>query len=314
MSADAEGPVAGQDRVYAVGYRPLETHQSRWTPWPIARTALVLAWRRRATRFALGFCALVFFGHAFYLVGQMVALELSSNFGQGGGMANAMIKQAIGVSSEVLSNFLHTQFFGSALALAVIGGGLVAEDRRAGALELYFARPVSTAHYAQGKLLAALLVPAATLIAPFLVLWLMSVGIAPDGDRAALWWLVLPGLAGGLLASATLASLIVGLSALADRGRTVGVVFILGLLVLAAVAEGLASTGQDWAGYLSPQRNVSTLADAITGVGFRSLGARAVRPHDVGINESVIGSVLGLLVFIGLGLSALAARLRSQEA
>lgn len=301
------------DQIYAVGYRPLAAKGRRWVPWPIARTALTLAWRRRATKGAMLLCLMVFFGHGLYLVGQMMAMEFTQRQGHGFGV-NSMVYGVLGQTQEVLATFLHTQFLATALALSIIGGGLIADDVHAGAFELYFARPLSRRTYAAGKLLAAAAVPALTILLPFIILWVLAVGISPSGQRGDLWWLILPGLGGGLLATATLASTVVGLSALGERGRTVGVIYVVILFALSALGEGLVEAGYDWAGYLSLQRNVSTVADSLLDVGFTSTAAELMRPHNVGVNPSAGPSALALGGFIAAGLGALWGRLRRVSA
>lgn len=303
-----------KDEVFAVGYRPLTERTRRWLPWPIARTALVLSWRRKATKGALLLCLMVFFGHALYLVGQMMAMEFSQSHMGGGFRARMMVAGVLGQTQEVLATFLHTQFLTSALTLAVVGGGLVADDIKAGAFELYFARPIKRRTYAMGKLLAAAIIPALTILLPFLLLWIIAVGISPEGQRGQLWWLIVPGMGGGLLATATLACTLVGLSAMGERGRTVGVVYVVALFALSAIGEGMYEAGYDWAGYLSPQRNVSTVAEALLGVGFTSISAEMLRPHNVGVNASAGASAAALVAFIALGLGALGARLRRVSA
>ncbi|MFN3197880.1 MAG: ABC transporter permease subunit [Bradymonadia bacterium] len=302
-----------RDQIHAVGYRPLEGRDTRFVPWPIARTALTLAWRRRATKGALLLCLVVFFGHALYLVGRMMAMEYSMNFNAGLG-AQMMLYSVLGQTQEVLATFLHTQFLATALCIAVVGGGLVADDIKAGAFELYFARPIHRRTYAAGKLLAAATIPVVTILVPFCALWLIAVGISPEGQRESLWWLILPGLGGGLLATAMLACSLVGLSALGERGRTVGVVFVVALFALSGLAEGLTDAGFEWAGYLSPQRNVSTIAKSLLDVSFTSSITDMLQPHNVGVNPSALPSALSLLAFILAGLGALAARLRKVAA
>jgi ABC-type transport system involved in multi-copper enzyme maturation permease subunit len=55
---------------------------------------------------------------------------------------------------------------------AVTCSGLLASDRRTGALQIYFARPVTRLHYVVGKVLAATAFVALTTAIPCLLLWL----------------------------------------------------------------------------------------------------------------------------------------------
>src|SRR5690606_36270775 len=154
------------------------------------------------------------------------------------------------------ASFIGVQMLACAFLLAMVAAGLVAEDRRTGAMELYFSRPLRRHDYVAGKLLAAGLVPAATLVLPFALLWLFAIGMAPPAAAGELWGLLLPGLLGALVAAATLTATILGLSALGERGRTVGVIYVVGMLVLTSLGDELSDNGHRWAGYLSPLRNV----------------------------------------------------------
>ncbi len=297
------------ERIYAVGYRPLDFKGRRQSPpWPIARTMLLLAWRKRATKVALLFCLAVVGGHGLWLVAQLLFRRYA---GEMGGAHMLAVDQLVGQAQEVFAAFLSMQFFVTAVALSVIAGGAVAEDRAAGAFELYFARPLTPRQYAVGKLLGAGLVPAATLVLPSLLLWIVAVGVAPPALRAQLWWLVVPALAGALLAAATLTATVVGLSALGRKARTVGVVYVGGLILLSGVAEGLAAGGVGWAGYLAPERDLRTVADTLLNVGLPSVGAQFL-PHRPQANPDALLSAAGLLAYAAAGLGALWWRLRAE--
>lgn len=303
----AEPPLL-EDRIHAVGYRGHTLRgRPRRAPWPMARTALVLAWRNRSTKFALLMCLAVVGVAGVALVGQLLFQRFTS--GSGLPMDPASV---VGSAQEVFAGFVRAQFYTSAIAIAVIAGGCVAEDRAAGALELYFARPVSRLDYALGKLLGAGLVPTATLVAPTLLLWLVAVGISPPALGAQLWWLGVPALTAAALGAFVLTTTLVGASALGQKSRTVSVGFVATMLVLTGVGEGLVEAGQSWAGYLVPERDLRTVVDALLEVGRPSIAAQLVPNRGVLPNEDVAASLLGLLVFAAAGLGALAWRLRQD--
>lgn len=292
------------DRVFAVGYRPHERRGAPQAPWrPIARTLLVLAWRRRATKIALLVCAAVALGAGFALVGQV----LMERFNPG---SIGLSPQAIvGSAGETLSIYLRTQFYFTAIALAAIAGGCVADDRAAGAFELYFARPLTVADYAWGKLLGAGAVPLVTLIVPALVLWLVAAGISPPDVSGDLWRLGLPTLLGAALAAVVLTTTIVGLSAMGQKGRTVGVAYVTGLIVLAMIGTGLDSAGFELGGYLVPERNLRTVVDALLQVGAPSVFAQVLGPRRFESNEDVVLSLVALIALSLAGLGLLRYRL-----
>lgn len=302
------GAAPPRDRVFSIGYRPLPDRGRRQPPAiAIARTMLVLAWRQRATKIVLLICLAVLGGHGAWLVGQL----LFERFGAEMGAGALPVGELVGSTREVLANFLRVQFFTTAIAVAVIAGGAVAEDRSAGAFDLYFARPLTRADYALGKLGGAGLVPAATILAPVLLLWLTALGIAPAPLRAELWWLGVPSLAGGLLSVVVLATTIIGLSAIGQKARTVSVAYIAGLLVLSGVVEGLTGAGYSVAGYLGPERDLHTVVDWLLAPEQSVLGAQ-VSSRYTPINASPLGAFAALLAWAGAGFGLFWWRLRSE--
>jgi len=300
-----------KDQVFAVGYRRLPGGRPRrWAPWPIARTALALAWRKRSTKLGVVLCAMSLFGHGMALAAQVLAQRLAGSRGE---LMEGVMRGIVCDVHSTLASFIGVQMLACAFLLAMVAAGLVAEDRRTGAMELYFSRPLRRHDYVAGKLLAAGLVPAATLVLPFALLWLFAIGMAPPAAAGELWGLLLPGLLGALVAAATLTATILGLSALGERGRTVGVIYVVGMLVLTSLGDELPDNGHRWAGYLSPLRNVQTVADAALDAGGSGLLLQLLtsRPET---NPSLALAVVCLLALIALGLGVLLWRVRTEVA
>src|SRR5690606_23011080 len=129
-------PAAVKDQVFAVGYRRLPGGRPRrWAPWPIARTALAAAWRKRSTQPA-----------------QVLAQRLAGSRGE---LMEGLMRGIVGDVHSTLASFIGVQMLACAFLLAMVAAGLVAEDRRTGAMELYFSRPLRRHDYVAGKLLAA---------------------------------------------------------------------------------------------------------------------------------------------------------------
>lgn len=295
------------DRIYAVGYRRLDDRERPRPPaWPIARTMLLLAWRKRATKFALLACGGVFLVCAVAVVGQLVAQRFAGDIGAG------TLNQMIGKTQEVFAAFVSVQFYFTSFAIAVVAGGAVADDRAAGAFDLYFSRPLTRGDYALGKLWGAAAVPLVTLVLPVMLMSLAATGIAPPELRAGLWWLAIPAGASALLAAAVLSTTIVGLSAMGSSSRGVGVAYVAILGGVGLVCEGLAAAGWDWAGYLSPSRDLRTVSDALLAVGPKSMVGQLVMGGSHTLNNSAITSTLALLGYATAGYLALWNRLRSE--
>ncbi len=305
----------GDDRIFAVGYRRLDKGlRRRWAPWPIARTALDLALRKRSTKIAGGVCLMVFVITALVLVTQVIMGRISQSMaesGAAGGIVKAASQAVVGDTHEALSSFIGTQLFFTAILLGIGVGGIIADDRRTGALELYFSRPLSRMDYAIGKLLAAALVPVATIVVPFLVLWIAAVGIAPAGISDELVGLVIPGLATSLLAALLLTTTIVGVSSIGERGRTVAILYVTLFVILATLGAGLSNAGYPAAGYLAPQQDLQTVADELLGVGGISMTASYLQLRNP-TNASALLSAMALIGFSALGLGVFAVQLRKR--
>ena len=299
-----------EDKVYSAGYRRLNrtgrgVHPAR----PIARTMLALAWRRRSTKLLLLLCLGVFIGHLVWVVSSLLA----SHFDQATQFTTQELAGRIfGSSREIIGVFLSTQFYVTAFAVAGIAGGCVANDRRLGAFDLIFARPLSPLDYAVGKLLGVGAICVVTLVIPAFLIWLVAVGIAPTHLRADLWWLIVPAVMGALLASALLTATLVGLSAHSLRGQAVTAIYIAALALGSAFMEGAAAS-VDLAGYLAPERSLRTVIEwflEFAGPIERSAAGSFAAVRESSLNDSVFGSALALLTYIGGGLYALRLRLR----
>lgn len=295
--------MAERDVIHAVGYRRLDDTPRRRVVWPIARTLIALALKRRVTKLALIMCLMVLVGHGIWLAIQLMSEHFSTTYRYRARIP-LTVAATVGQIEEVVSNYLMTQFYFTVPTIAVVAGGAVADDRHAGAFDLYFARPLTRLDYCLGKLLGAAIVPGVTLFLATLVLWLAALGVAPDNLRSGLWHVGPPGLAGAALGTALLASLIVGLSAVSSRARNVGIAFVTIILVVAGIAEGLAENGYAWGGYLSPERNLRTVVDYLLDLGSPSI-ARSFMPSRTVVNSDVLASALAIGGFIVAGLGAL---------
>jgi ABC-type transport system involved in multi-copper enzyme maturation permease subunit len=301
-----------KDQVFSVGYRRLPGERPhRWAPWPIARTALALAWRHRSTKLGVVLCAMSVFGHGMAITAQVLIERFTGEMGSD--IQRTLLQGVVGSVHTTLATFIGVQMLACAFLLAMVAAGLVAEDRRTGAMELYFSRPLRRRDYVLGKVLAAGLVPTATLVVPFVLLWILAVGMAPPHASTPLLGLLLPGLLGAVVGAVVLTATILGLSAMGERGRTVGVIYVVGLLILSSVGDESSTHGRAWAGYLSPLRNVQTVADAVLDAGSDGLllGMLTSRPE---ANPSVAISVACLAGLTLLGLFALVWRVRREVA
>jgi len=299
-----------RDAIYTAGYRKLDDAPRRAHPaLAIARTALALAWRRRAVKLALMPAASAFMVCVSVLVGLVVlkrATEAIEN-----PMLSQMTAQIVGDARDVLGGFVQFSFYGAAFLLAMMGGALIADDLKANALDLYFARPLRRADYLLGKGLAALCAPLATLLLPTILLWVITAGIADEALRGPLLSLLLPALVPALLATVALTGLMLGVSALSERGASASVAFIGALLAADALGAGLSLAGYPWAGYVAPLLDLRTIGEAIEPSGA-GLVAQALKGTARMTNDNAWLSALALLA-MGLGGGYIAFRRVARE-
>lgn len=150
----------------------------------------------------------------------------------------------------IYSYMFLTQWAFVALACVLLGAPLIAEDRRANALELYLSRPVTARQYLAGKLGAIATFVAALTVVPATVLILAQISVSwSDGSEL----LRLVGLLGRtLLAGAVWVAIpsltITTASSLTDRARNaavlwLGVVFMLEFVVSNILREVFNADG-----------------------------------------------------------------------
>jgi ABC-type transport system involved in multi-copper enzyme maturation permease subunit len=153
------------------------------------------------------------------------------------------------------------------LACAV-GAGLLAEDRRANALELLFARPLTRLEYLAGKAAALVSILFAVTGLPAVVVWLFDVLVAPDWSRLRETWdWPIRFVAFGLVLAAATSLVVLALSAVAKSGRYAAVYFaILFFLSLPVSAILALITGQRAVRALGYQASVNAVGKELFGL------------------------------------------------
>jgi hypothetical protein len=242
----------------------------------------------RATGGAAAALAGVFFGLLLRGLGRkaLLALALLPAVGLGIWIAvRARISQVAVPADQAVAFALETLTLGmraaaawALFAAAVVVAREVPADLRAGALLLYFTRPIERLDYALGRLLAsaawlALGVGAPLLLEVLALAW--GFGLRPEGHGAPSGWLLWPGLALAVAIAAAvvggcLAAVALGVSALvrAPAGAALALIGgVLGSSVVAGVAVALAGR----------ERLLGAL-DLLAGLGAPL--ALAVRPLD----------------------------------
>lgn len=152
----------------------------------------------------------------------------------GQGIQDSGLLERVTPNGETAFFYLYRLQMTFVLVLCVlIGSGLIAEDRRTNALELYLSRPVWLLQYLLGKLSVVgffiamvSLVPAVLLVAVHMVLTGLDPELVP-GQLELMGRVVVACVVPGLL----LGLLVLAASSLTSRGRSASIVFV-GFLVL----------------------------------------------------------------------------------
>jgi ABC-2 type transport system permease protein len=257
------------------------------------RSWTVIAWagirgfiRKRA------FMGLLIFALAPFLV-RAVQLWISSNYPQASILAP---------SAETFRQFLEQQDFFVFVITVYVGSGLIANDRRANALQIYLSKPLMRSEYIVGKL--AVLFAFLLLITFVPAMLLLMLKVMFDGSFTFLKnnVFLIPAITiGSLLQVALAAFTMLALSSLSKSARYVGILYV-GITFFTTAIYGVlyAITGSSRVSWISIVANVSQVVDVV----FR-LKPRYATPWQV-----------SLLVIIGLvvvSMSILERRVRGVE-
>jgi len=257
------------------------------------RSWMVIAWagirtfmRKRA------FMGLMLFALAPFIV-RAVQFWISSQYPQ----ASALIP-----TSDTFRQFLEQQDFFVFVITIWIGSGLIANDRRANALQIYLSKPLMRTEYIAGKL--AVLFTFLCLVTLVPALFLVLLKVAFDGNFTFLKnnLFVIPAIVVGSLLQVMLASFtMLALSSLSKSARFVGIMYV-GITFFTTAMFGAlyAITGTSRVSWISVGANITQVVDVV----FR-LKPRYATPWQV-----------SLLVIIGLivvSISILERRVRGVE-
>lgn len=200
-----------------------------------------------------------------------------------------------------ISFFLGIQIYVLGLVYIANGCGIIADDLRYRTVQLYFSKPITAMDYAMGKLMTLLLMAAATVLIPAIILvGLRTAFYLQSQLLPEVLWLHAKSLALLTVVVALMASVVIGLSSL-TRHKGYVVLALLGLLFVPLIIQGvmtLATDGSTWSQMVSISGLVSLGADAL-------LGGRDALADDI----PLVAPFLGLGAVIAAGLGALRWRL-----
>jgi ABC-2 type transport system permease protein len=257
------------------------------------RSWAVIAWagirtmiRKRA------FMGLLMFALAPFLV-RAVQMWISANYPQAA---------ILNPTPETFRQFLEQQDFFVFVITVYVGAGLIANDRRANALQIYLSKPLMRSEYILGKL--AVLFSFLLLVTYIPAMLLLLLKVAFDGSFTFLTnnLFLLPAITVGALLQVSLAAFtMLALSSLSKSARYVGILYVGITFFTTAIYGALyAITGSSRVSWISITANVSQVVDVV----FR-LKPRYATPWQV--------SLLVIIALVVISISILERRVRGVE-
>ncbi len=267
-------------------YGGLKTSPGRaWSV--IARAGIMTMIRKRA------FMGLMLFAWLPFVV-RAVQIYVAANYPQ--------TETLLAPDAKMFRDFLEQQDFFVFVMTIYVGAGLIAQDRRANALQIYLSKPLMRAEYIAGK--AAVLFTFLMLVTwvPGILLLFLQVMFKGSFEFLKANLFLFPAITVGALLEALLATFtMLALSSLSKSSRYVGILYS-GIQFFTAAIYGamLAITGDTSLSWLSVSSNLHQIVDLI----FRQT-PRYATPWQV--------SLIVVLGLIALSISVLERRVRGVE-
>ena len=216
--------------------------------------------------------------------------------------ANVAQASMLGAGPETFRQFLEQQDFFVFVITVYVGAGLIANDRRANALQIYLSKPLMRTEYIFGKLAVLIVFLLSVTFVPAMLLLFLKVVF--DGSFAFLSrnLFLLPAITVASLLQVLLASFtMLALSSLSKSARYVGILYVGITFFTSAIYGALyAITGSTRVSWVSIGANLSQVVDVI----FRQ-PPRYATPWQV--------SLLVIVGLIALSVSILERRVRGVE-
>ena len=257
------------------------------------RSWTVIAWAGMRTFIKKrAFMGLLLFALSPFIV-RAVQMWISSNYPQASMLAP---------TAETFRQFLEQQDFFVFIITVYVGAGLIANDRRANALQIYLSKPLMRSEYIAGKL--AVLFGFLLLVTFVPAMLLLMLKVIFDGNFTFLKnnLFLVPAITTASLLQVSLAAFtMLALSSLSKSARYVGILYVGITFFTAAIYGALyAITGSSRVSWISIGANVSQVVDVI----FR-LKPRYATPWEV--------SLLVIIGLVAISISVLERRVRGVE-
>jgi ABC-2 type transport system permease protein len=266
--------------IHDQGYRRYEgrrePHGRTW--WVIARAGIMNMLRQRK------FLGLLLFAWAPFIV-RAVQLYVASNFQQASFLA---------ATPETFREYLGQQAIFVFFITIFVGAGLIANDRRANALQIYLSKPLARTEYIVGKLVTLLVFLVGVTWVPAILLLILQMMFAGNTAFIARNLYLFPAITlYSLMQVFTSAFAMLALSSMSKSSRFVGVMYAGIIFFTAAMYNALrAMTGSSAFAWLSPQDCLEIIGNAVFRV--RSAYAIPVPVAFVAIAVIIAGSIVVL--------------------
>jgi ABC-2 type transport system permease protein len=267
--------------IYERGYRRWrgKLGRGRLRFWPIVRRTGLLRMKRR------GFIVLLAISNLPFFV-KMAELYIRTRLGTFEQVRSMGMTE---VEPSFFHNFLSIATLPAVIIVIVTGASLICSDRRAGALQIYFSRPVTRYDYLLGKIgVLSLFIAVVTLI-PALLLFIMAIFLQPGGGFfSENYWILFSIIFYYITLSLAFGATMLAFSSLIDRTRFVAMSWVAFFMGTAAIGDIFDSYG--------PSPHLALVS--IDAIRSRVLDALFKQPSDYVMNPVL--SVLVLLVFVSL--------------
>lgn len=205
-------------------------------------------------------------------------------------------------TAETFRQFLEQQDFFVFIVTIYVGAGLIANDRRANALQIYLSKPLMRSEYIAGKAAILFAFLLFVTLVPAILLLVLQVMFAGSFEFLKKNLFLFPAITVATLLQALLSTFtMLALSSLSKSSRYVGILYA-GIVFFTAAIYGamVAITGSTKLSWLSLGANLSQVVDVI----FR-LKPRYATPWPV--------SLIVILGLVALSISVLERRVRGVE-
>jgi ABC-2 type transport system permease protein len=188
---------------------------------------------------------------------RAVQIYVASNFAQAASI--------LGVKAETFREFLDQQGLFVFFVTIYVGAGLIANDRRANALQVYLSKPLTRAEYVAGKLAILFLFLTAVTWAPAVALLLVQIMFAGSFAFLRDNIFLIPAITLFSLIQVLLASMtMLALSSMSKSSRFVGIMYAGLMFFTTALFNAVRGiTGSSSLAWLSPSAALEQLGDVI---------------------------------------------------